>query len=54
MYRPSSAYRFDDTVNSGYQAHAPITLSGKKYILDKALMLNKQAFKYCDNGNPLK
>ena len=23
------------TVNSGYQAHAPITLSGKKYALNK-------------------
>ena len=34
------------TVNSGYQAHAPITLSGKKYALDKVYALNKQVSKY--------
>ena len=35
-----------DTVNSGYQMHVPITLSGKKYALNKVHMLNKQVSKY--------
>ena len=38
------------TVESGYQAHAPITLSGKKYALIKVYVLNKQVFKYQGSG----
>ena len=30
-----------DTVDLGYQADAPITLSGKKYALNKVYVLNK-------------
>ena len=30
------------TVDSGYYAHAFITLSGKKYVLIKVFALNKQ------------
>ena len=39
-----------DTVDLGYQADAPITLSGKKYALNKVYVLNKQT----GNGVPLK
>ena len=34
------------TVDSGYQVHAPITLSGKECVLNKVYVLNKQVFKY--------
>ena len=35
-----------NTVNSGYKVHVPITLSGKKYALNKVYVLNKQVSKY--------
>ena len=34
-----------DTKESVYQAHAPITLSGKNYALNKVYVLNKQVSK---------
>ena len=34
------------TIESGYEAHAPITLSGKKYALNKVYVLNKQVSNY--------
>ena len=34
------------TIDLGYQAYAPITLSGKKYALYKVYVLNKQVSKY--------
>ena len=34
------------TVDSGYYANAPITLSGKKYVFNRMYMLNKQVSKY--------
>ena len=37
---------WDVTVNLGYQVYMPITLSGKKYALNKVYMLNRQVFKY--------
>ena len=51
-----------DTVYLGYQADAPITLSGKKYVLNKVYMLNKMYVlnkvyvlnKQTGNGVPLK
>ena len=33
------------TINSRYQVHAPITLSGKKYALNNVYVLNKQVSK---------
>ena len=39
-------YVYNITVKLGYEAHAPITLSGKKYALNKLYVLNKQASKY--------
>ena len=39
-------YMIMHTVDSGYLAHAPITLSGKKYVLNKVYVLNKQISKY--------
>ena len=33
------------TINSGYQVHAPITQSGKKYALNNVYVLNKQVSK---------
>ena len=36
----------DYTINSSYQAHVPITLSGKKYAVNKVYALNKQVSKY--------
>ena len=35
-----------NTVKSGYQADALITLSGNKYALNKVYALNKQVSKY--------
>ena len=34
------------TINSGYYVHAPTTLSGKKYALNKVYVLNQQVSKY--------
>ena len=34
-------------VYSGYYAHAPFTLSGKKYALNKVYALNEQVFIVC-------
>ena len=46
-YQTSSVTDFTSfTVNSGYQVHVPIALSGKKYVLNKMYVLNKQVSKY--------
>ena len=34
------------TIDLGYWAHTPTTLSGKKYVLNKVYVLNKQVSKY--------